>query len=204
MTAALHVALGLHPLFIDQNHDQSMNQLEQQLEKDTKVVAIGEIGLDYRSNTIERATQQQLFQQQLALADQYQRPLLLHILKAHQDATQILKAHHHHGGIVHAFSGSYEQAKHYIDQGFLLGIGGVASRPDAHKLHRVIQQVPLSALALETDAPDLPPIWAQGSRNSPLQIPRIAAVIAELRGEPVATIATETTANVSTLLSLPH
>ncbi len=198
----LHIAAGLHPLFIKKHPDNAIEQLEQLLDSEADIIAIGEIGLDYYSREVNREQQITLFQQQLELASRYRRPLLLHVRKAHQPVLNMLHHHPHHGGIIHAFSGSYEQAKLYIDQGFLIGIGGVVTRPNAHKLHRTVQQIPLDAMALETDAPDLSPTWAKGERNSPEQIPAIAAVVATLRTEPLEQVAQQTTANVMRTLAL--
>lgn len=199
---ALLPAIGLHPLFIDQHGTEATTQLIEMLTAHPEIIAIGEIGLDY--TTPNRTQQLTLFEQQMNIAYTHQLPMLLHVRKAHQPTLETLRSGNHSRGIVHAFSGSYEQARQYIDQGFLLGVGGVVSWKNAHKLHRVVKQVPLDAIALETDAPDLPPAWASGERNSPEQIPRIAATIAQLRGEKVEEVARQTTTNVSTLFSLPN
>ena len=198
----LHAALGLHPLLIAEHGEDAVAQLEQALSTHPEVVALGEIGLDFTID--ERGRQQALLEAQMEIARQRQLPLLLHVRKAHQQVIELLRTTAHNRGIVHAFSGSYEQAKLYIDQGFLLGFGGVTTRPNAHKLHRMIQQLPLEAIALETDAPDLPPIWAKGERNSPTQIPAITQHIATLRSESVEQIAQQTSRNVTTLLSLEY
>ena len=199
---SLYTALGLHPLFSSQHPSDGCQQLEQQLQQHPEVVAVGEIGLDYYPKNYDRALQQQLFSNQLLIAGRYHKPLLLHVRKAHQQVLELLKQQSHYGGIVHAFSGSYEQASEYIDAGFLIGVGGVVTRPNAHKLHRVVQQIPLSSIALETDAPDLPPSWAQGERNSPLHLPQIAQQIADIRGQPTKEVIEQTTHNVQQCLRL--
>lgn len=198
----LYTALGLHPLFIETHAADALEQLEERLEKHPEVVAVGEIGLDYYPTNINRNRQQQLFSAQLSIAYKQQKPLLLHVRKAHQDVLELLKRQPHHGGIVHAFSGSYEQARSYIDAGFLIGIGGVLTRSNAHKLQRVAQRIPPEAIALETDAPDLPPVWAKGERNSPLHLPAIAETLAKLRGCSVESLMEQTTKNVRTTLAL--
>ncbi len=197
---ALLLAIGLHPCFIDQHSEESLTQLNKNLAAHPEVIAIGEIGLDYTLSNQQQ--QNSLFEAQVNIACRHQLPVLLHVRKAHQQTLALLQSHLHHQGIVHAFSGSYEEATRYLDQGFLLGIGGVVTRTNAHKLHNVVKRVPLECLALETDAPDLPPAWARGERNSPEQIPKIAAAIAALRNEPVDRIAQQTTENVSALFSL--
>ncbi len=198
----LHIALGLHPLFIQQHEDSASTQLSKVLSTTPETVAIGEVGLDY---TIDHPHRQlQLLDDQMEIANQFHLPLLLHVRKAHQPMLQCIRRTKHHRGIVHAFSGSYEEARIYLDQGFLIGVGGVVTRPNAHRLHRVVRKIPLESIALESDAPDLPPVWARGERNTPLHIPAIAQHIAQLRNQPLERIANQTTANVRHLLSLPH
>ncbi len=200
--SALRPAIGLHPLFLNQHLPDDLNALDTMLSSNRHIVAVGEIGLDYYLAASDRSRQRKIFIQQLEIAAQHKRPLLLHVRKAHQEVIELLHKHSHYGGIVHAFSGSLEQAQQYIGMGFLVGVGGVVTRPNAAKLHRTVCGIPLQSIALETDAPDLPPVWAKGERNSPEQLPGIAQAIADLRKEPVTVIADETTRNVVKVLSL--
>ncbi len=198
----LHPAVGLHPLFLQQHEEGDLAALDALLERAPEIIAVGEIGLDHYLPDVDRSSQRSLFIRQLEIAHRHNRPLLLHVRKAHQEVIEILQKHDHHRGIVHAFSGSLEQAQQYIDMGFLVGVGGVATRPNAHKLHRTVRGIGLESIALESDAPDLPPIWAKGERNSPQHLPAIAHHIADLRGESVEQVALQTTSNVSQLFGL--
>lgn len=198
----LYPAVGLHPLFLQQHDEADLIALDTLLETTPEIVAVGEIGLDYYLPDSDRSSQRLLFIQQLEIADRHQRPLLLHVRKAHQEIIELLQSHNHHRGIVHAFSGSLEQAQQYINMGFLIGVGGVATRPNAHKLHRTVREIGLESIALETDAPDLPPIWAKGERNSPQHLPAIAQHVADLRGDSVEQLALQTTSNIRKLFRL--
>lgn len=200
--SCLRMAIGLHPLFLDQHTPEDLTALDTMLSSNNDIVAVGEIGLDHYLADSDRPRQRELFTQQLEIAKHHGLPLLLHVRKAHQEVIQLLHEHNHHGGIVHAFSGSLEQAQQYMEMGFLIGVGGVVTRPNAVKLHRTVSNIPLQSIALETDAPDLPPVWAKGERNSPEQIPAIAQAIADIRPEPVEAITAETTQNVIKVLSI--
>jgi len=198
----IHVAVGLHPLFLKRHQPDDLSRLNQALLEHPEIVAVGEIGLDFYGKAAERTAQLTLLIAQLEIAATFQRPLLLHVRKAHQQMVEQLQQFPSTRGIVHAFSGSYEQAQSYIDAGFLIGIGGVVTRSNAHKLHRIVKKIPLDAIALETDAPDLPPAWARGERNSPEQLPKIAEVVATLQNQTLTEVATQTSRNVSRLLNL--
>ena len=196
----LYPAIGLHPLYLDHHTPKDFQTMEQLLIDYPEINAVGEIGLDYYPAEIDREKQLALFVEQQKIAWKHQRPLLLHVRKAHTATLQLLQKNKSHGGIVHAFSGSLEQAREYIELGFLIGIGGVAARPNAKKLHRVIREIPATSIALETDAPDLPPIWAQGERNSPLQLPAITQTIATLRQQSLESLAEQSSKNVIKVL----
>ncbi len=198
----LYPAVGLHPLFLQQHDERDLIALDTLLGSAPEIVAVGEIGLDYYLPESDRSGQRSLLVQQLEIADRHQRPLLLHVRKAHREVIELLQSHNHHRGIVHAFSGSLEQAREYINMGFLIGVGGVATRPNAHRLHRTVREIGLESIALETDAPDLPPVWAKGERNSPQHLPAIARHIAALRGEPVEQVALQSTSNVRQLFEI--
>ena len=162
-------------------------------------VAVGECGLDTRIAT-PLALQQQLLCTHIDIANQRQKPLIVHCVKAHNELIALLKKHRVDcGGVIHAFAGSYETARQYIDLGFYLGVGGIITYARANKTRTAIKQIPLEFLLLETDAPDMPLQGKQGQRNSPEYIPRIAQVLAELRGVDVAEIAAATWANTERL-----
>lgn len=204
---ALYVACGIHPMYIPAKEQlaQSLSTLEQlfkQPEYTAKLCAVGEIGLDYYIENYHKAQQQQVFAEQLALAEQYQRPVLLHVRRAHADTIKLLKdLKFKQRGIAHAFSGSYEEAKEYIKLGFKIGLGGAGTYPQAQRMHRVLAQLPLDAIVLETDAPDLSPVSQQGKRNSPEFLPEICQQLAEIKGIPAEQLAQAATDNTCELFN---
>ncbi len=197
-----HPALGLHPCFLHDS-DVDLAALAQALE-DHDVVAVGEIGLDFRPGQADAEVQLPLLEQQLQLARRHSLPVLLHVVRAHD---QVLKLLRHYqlpqAGIVHAFSGSEQQAREYAKLGFKLGFGGAISYDRAHKLRRLAAELPLEWLVLETDAPDMPLAQYPGQPNEPSRVAEVAQLIAGLRGQSVAEIAEVTTATARQLLRLP-
>ena len=182
-----YLAPGLHPFYIEQHQPEHLLQLEQLLQQQD-CVAVGEIGLDtflpeHKQPEIF-AKQQDYFQQQLELARQYQKPVLLHIRKAHAESIALLKQQKFQlGGIAHAFSGGVEEAKALIKLGFKIGVTGQITNPNAKKLHRVVQKVGAEHLVLETDCPDMTPLCCQVSsqertRNTPVNLPYVLAGLA--------------------------
>ncbi|GAA0695805.1 metal-dependent hydrolase [Marinobacterium maritimum] len=197
-----HPALGLHPCF-PHDTDAALNSLAQALEVN-KVVAIGEIGLDFRPGQAEAEVQQPLFEQQLQLARKYDLPVLLHVVRAHDQVLKLLRRYQlPRAGIVHAFSGSEQQAREYAKLGFKLGFGGAISYDRAQKLRRLVLELPLEWLVLETDAPDMPLEQHRGQPNEPSRVAEVAQLIAALRGRPITEIAAITTATAQQLLRLP-
>jgi TatD DNase family protein len=193
-------ALGIHPLYTPQATDTDIATLDTHLNAhrdDPRLVAVGEIGLDGfvpEINTPEAFAQQtHFFEAQLQLAQRHQLPIILHVRRSADGLLKGLRQFPVAGGIAHAFNGSLQQAQMFIEMGFKLGFGGAMTYDRAIKLRALATELPLSALVLETDAPDIPPHWiytpaqdrekgqAQG-RNSPAELPRIASVLAELRG----------------------
>ena len=182
--------LGLHPCYITEHQHSDLVQLEQHLQHND-CIAVGEIGLDTYIAEIKQAEfyqkQQVFFVQQLALAKQYQKPVVLHVRKAHADVFKIIKQlKFSEGGIVHAFSGGIEEAKTYIKFGFKLGIGGSLTYPQAKRLHSVVNAMPIESLVIETDAPDMIPMLhrqenAKYTRNSPAYLPTVALALAQAK-----------------------
>lgn len=205
--ASLYVACGIHPMYIPATEQisDSLALLAQLLEQETtqeKLCAVGEIGLDYYIEHYDKAQQQQIFNRQLELANHYQKPVLLHVRRAHADSIKLLKQlKFKQGGIAHAFSGSYEEAKEYIKLGFKIGLGGAGTYPQAHRMHRVLQQLPLEAIVLETDAPDLTPVSQQGKRNSPEFLPEICQQLAKIKGISAELLAEASTKNACELFN---
>lgn len=199
----LYGAPGLHPMYLSHHKPGDIDSLSQLVEHE-KTIAIGEIGLDYFRGKETADQQQQLFEEQLALAKKRNKPVLLHVRKAHDQVLATLRRKHfHHGGIVHAFSGSYQQATQYIELGFLIGVAGTITYERARKTRQTMATLPLNALVLETDSPDLPLFGRQGKPNIPSHLPEIAAHLAALRGESLESIARATTANCIRALKLP-
>jgi TatD DNase family protein len=209
-------ALGIHPLYVRQAQDADLARLDEQLtlhRDDPRLVAVGEIGLDYfvpELNTSPLRERQELFYtEQLKLARKHGLPVILHVRRS---ADQLLKGLRTVGnatpwhGIAHAFNGSLQQAQAFVALGLKLGFGGALTYERAENLRRLATTLPLEAIVLETDAPDMPPHWlyktaeqraageAQG-RNEPDELPRIAQVLAELRGIDQALLAQATRVN---------
>ena len=158
--------------------------------------------LDFFLPGHDKKAQLALFEGQLKLAAKHQLPVILHVRKAHDEVLKLLRQIPLKGGIVHAFSGSMQQAQQYRGLGFLVGIGGGLTYPRAQRLQSLCSELPLSQIALETDAPDMPFCGHQGERNSPEYIPLVAEKLAELRDESLAEIAAQTSANVRNLFAI--
>jgi TatD DNase family protein len=206
-------ALGIHPLYTPQATEADLAQLDAALHThrhDTRLVAVGEIGLDgfvTALNTTEAQTkQQQFYKAQLKLAQQHQLPVILHVRRSADLLLKGLRDTPVVGGIAHAFNGSLQQAQTFIDLGFKLGFGGALTFDRALQLRRLATELPLSAIVLETDAPDIPPHWLYATadqraagqpqgRNEPAELPRIAQVLADIRGISLEALATATSAN---------
>jgi TatD DNase family protein len=214
-------ALGIHPLCVRRAQPQDLKQLDAELGQrlaDPRLVAVGEIGLDYFLPELTQSPlreQQELFyREQLMLARKHGLPVILHVRRS---ADRLLKhlrqlaPEEGWRGIAHAFNGSDQQAAEFIKLGFKLGFGGAVTFEPARQLRRLAAELPLDALVLETDSPDIPPHWlyttagerAQGQRqgrNEPAELPRIAEVVAALRGISCAQLAQASTANAMAAL----
>ncbi len=197
-------ALGIHPLYVGQSQEQDLKRLDEQLQRyrdDPRLVAVGEIGLDYFVPELIlsplREQQDFFYREQLKLARLHGLPVILHVRRSADALLKGLREIRPGGsgwsGIAHAFNGSEQQAQAFIDLGFKLGFGGALTYERALNLRRLVRSVPLEALVLETDAPDMPPhgLYTPAAQrvagqpqpaNEPAQLPRIAAVVAELRG----------------------
>jgi TatD DNase family protein len=202
-------ALGIHPLFTPHATEQDLQALEQALNQaqgDPHLVAVGEIGLDGFVPGLDMARQQHFYRAQLALAQRHGLPVLLHVRRSADALLSGLRQCPVVGGLAHAFNGSRQQADQFMAMGFKLGFGGALTFDRALQLRRLASELPLDALVLETDAPEIPPRWlyrtqaerAQGAvmgRNEPAELVRIAQCLAELRGMPLADLAQASTAN---------
>jgi TatD DNase family protein len=190
----LFPAFGLHPVFSATHSTADLSLLEARLAAQ-RSVAVGEIGLDFYIKDADRARQQALFEAQLVMARTAGLPVILHVRKAHDPVLSTLKRIRVTGGTAHAFNGSLQQARQYIELGFRLGFGGMLTYERSVKLRALAQALPLEAIVLETDAPDMVGAQHRGERNSPEYLPDCLAALAALRDEAPATIAARTTAN---------
>jgi TatD DNase family protein len=226
-------ALGIHPLYVPQAQEKDLDFLAQCIEgalekdaqglrSDTRLVALGEIGLDFFVPALcepaMREKQEFFYHAQLKMAHKFKLPIILHVRKSADELLKGLRRYVVQGGIAHAFNGSFQQAQTFIEMGFALGFGGALTFDRALQLRRLATELPLSALVLETDAPDIPPHWlyktqaerkselglALQARNEPSELPRIGAVLAQLRGLSVSDIAAATLANAQRVLPQLH
>lgn len=199
-----HIALGVHPWWAAAQPLVVLSELEQLLQTQAQqIAAVGEIGLDFALSEQTFIKQQQFFSAQLALAKQYRKPVILHHRKSQSALQAELKRQQFtEGGILHAFSGSQQQAKAFIDLGFKLGIGGTITYPRAEKTRKAVSKLPLSALVLETDAPAMPLNGFQGQANTPAQLLAVFNALAELRPEPAAELAAALWQNSMAVLRL--
>ncbi len=199
----LFSAPGLHPLYIQNHRPSHIDELEALAQK-SKISAIGEIGLDYFIESVDQTAQKHLFEQQLNIAKANQLPILLHVRKAHDQALATLRRKHFpYGGIVHAFSGSYQQAMQYIKLDFCIGVCGTITYSRAKRVRKIIKELPPESLVLETDAPDIPPAEHNGECNLPEYLPEIVASLAALRGETEKAVKSYTTSNATRVLGIP-
>lgn len=189
----LYPALGLHPCFIGQHQDNDLRLLSELLDS-VSVVAVGEIGLDFFVEGLDQDRQIHIFEAQLKLAAHYELPVLLHVRKAHDQVLKRLRQIKlRRGGIVHAYSGSHQQALQYLELGFKLGVGGTLSYDRATKLRTLVIDLPLDSFVLETDAPDMPLADFRNEPNQPTRVRLVAEILANLRGISLAELSSQTT-----------
>jgi TatD DNase family protein len=214
-------ALGIHPMYVRQAQEDDLARLDAQLQRyrdDPRLVAVGEIGLDYFVPELcaspLRERQERFYREQLRLARQHGLPVILHVRRSADPLLKGLREFMPAGGwhgIAHAFNGSEQQARAFIALGFKLGFGGAVTYERALQLRRLVSTLPLEAIVLETDAPDMPPHWLYTTAaereagvkqvpNSPAELPRIGAVIAGLRGISTDELAAATTRNAMAAL----
>jgi TatD DNase family protein len=214
-THELAYALGIHPLYVERADDADIERLGQALEAhrgDPRLVAVGEIGLDHFVPDTDRERQERFYAAQLRLARAVDLPVILHVRRSADTLLKHLRRTPVPGGIAHAFNGSDQQALAFVALGFKLGFGGAMTFERALQLRRLAQTLPLGAIVLETDAPDIPPQWLYRTAavrrsepgaavpNEPAQLPRIAETLAALRGISLAEIAEATWANACAAL----
>lgn len=201
-------AYGIHPLYVQHagNDDLAIlrNWLARASDGPQRPLALGEIGLDFFVADRQVERQESFFVEQLKIARDLELPVLLHVRRAVDQVLKNLRRIRVNGGIAHAFNGSRQQAEEFIRLGFKLGFGGALTYPGSTRIRRLAATLPLDAIVLETDAPDMPPAWLAGGRNTPEQLSRINAILAELRGVDARELAKATAFNALEVLPRLH
>ncbi|MBN4667984.1 TatD family hydrolase [Pandoraea nosoerga] len=196
-------ALGIHPLYTPRARDEDIATLRRAVEAamdDPRFVGIGEIGLDFFVKTLDPERQQFFYVEQLKIARDFDLPVILHVRRSQDALLKQLRIFTPRGGIAHAFNGSRQQADMFVERGFCLGFGGQMTFERALQIRRLAVDTPIDALVVETDAPDIAPEWRYKQRNSPAELPRIARVLAGLRGISAEALSQATCANALRVL----
>ncbi len=192
-------AAGVHPDYVGELSEEKISQLGELL-KEEKIVAVGEIGLDYYWDKENHETQKTWFIRQLNLAKERSLPVIIHSREAAADTMEIMKTHGRDlSGVIHCYSYSVEQAKEYVDMGFYIGIGGVVTFKNAKKLKEVVAEIPLTHIVLETDCPYLSPVPNRGKRNSSFNLIYVAEEIAKIKNISVEEVISKTEENARRL-----
>lgn len=194
-------ALGMHPMYTGNHRPAHLQALREAIER-YKPVAVGEIGLDLFVPDLDPAMQEFYFAEQLKVARDFDLPVVLHVRKANDQVLKQLRRIQVKGGIAHAFNGSPHQANEFLKLNFKLGFGGAMTYTRALNLRRLVVELPLDAIVLETDAPDIPPSFAYKQRNSPEYLPKIALEMANLRQMEYRDFAAATSQNACEVLGL--
>lgn len=201
-STGLFPAYGLHPMFLDSHRSEHLGQLREWLERE-RPVAVGECGLDYFVDGLDRDEQQRYLDQQLLLAREFDLPVILHARRAVDAVIAAIKQVGGIRGVVHSFPGSPEQARELYRLGFMIGIGGPVTYERAARLRRLAATMPIEHLLLETDSPDQPGAEHRGQRNEPARLAEVCDTVAALRGVAPDEIASSTTDNAVRLFNLP-
>jgi len=197
----LHPAYGLHPMYLAEHETEHLDDLAQWIERE-RPVAVGECGLDFFIDNLDRGVQYDYLDRQLELAREFELPVILHARRAFDDVAAAIRRVGGLRGVVHSFSGSEEQARQLWKLGFHLGIGGPVTYERAKRLRAIVAEMPIEFLLLETDSPDQPLAHHRGERNEPQRLVDVLQTVAELRGEPMESVAAATTANAERLFGL--
>ena len=189
----IYAAVGIHPSDTGELNEENFAWLKKQCRRE-KVLAVGEIGLDYYWDNVERDTQKEWFARQLAMANETRLPVIIHSRDAAKDTLDVMRAGEpvEKRGVIHCFSYTKETAREFVDMGYLIGVGGVVTFQNAKKLRECVEYLPLDRILLETDCPYLAPVPYRGKRNCSLYLPLVAAEIAGIKGISVEEV-TETT-----------
>lgn len=198
----LHAAYGLHPVFVKAHAPGDLDALREWIARE-RPVAVGECGLDFFVDGLDRDRQAFYFDAQLRLAREFDLPVIVHARRAVDAVIAAIRRVDGVRGVIHSWSGSGQQARQLIDLGFLLGIGGPVTYRRANRLRNLVATLPVEHLLLETDAPDQPDAQARGARNEPAFLLRVCDTVAALRGSTRDALAAATTANARLLFRLP-
>lgn len=198
----ISLACGVHPLNLEDEPFDYARLLK--LAQDDKVIAIGEMGLDYYYSEENKAEQQSVFAQQIAIANELVKPIIVHTRSAREDTIALLKAHNAEkcGGILHCFTENWEMAKQALDLGFYISISGIITFKNAEALRDVVRKVPLDRLLVETDSPYLAPVPYRGKQNQPAYTREVCDYVATLKGLTSEEFAQITTQNFERLFKI--
>lgn len=192
----IYGAIGMHPHDAKDLNGESLQELKR-IAKEPKIVAIGEIGLDYYWNHSPHDVQQRVFRRMIDFARELKKPIIIHDRDAHEDIFRIMKEEEARdvGGIFHCYSGSWTMAKEAVSMGFYISIAGPVTFHNARKTVEVVKEIPLEHLLIETDCPYLAPVPYRGKRNEPAYVVKVAEMIAEIKGVPLTDVALATLEN---------
>ena len=199
----IYAALGVHPEEVKELTEADMEKLKM-LSNNKKVCAIGEIGLDYYYDDVEKSLQREWFDRQISLAEEIDLPVIIHDRDAHRDCIDIIKRHdiRRIGGVMHCYSGSVEMAQELMPTGIYFGFGGTLTFKNAKKVRLAAEAIPIDRILLETDCPYLAPEPMRGKRNSSLFLHYVAEKLAEIKGISVSEVERITTENAKKLYKI--
>ena len=197
----VHAVVGVHPVDISKYNDEVEKEIEKLALNEEKVVAIGEIGLDYHWMADPKEVQAEGFRKQMALAEKVKKPVVIHTREALQDTLDILAEFPNVGGILHCYPGSYEAAKPFLDR-YYLGIGGTLTFKNNKKTKELVEVLPLEKIVIETDCPYLTPVPFRGKRNEPIYTKYVAEEIAKIKNISVEEVIKVTTENAKKIYGI--
>lgn len=197
----VHAVVGVHPVDISKYNDEVEKEIEKLVLNEEKVVAIGEIGLDYHWMADPKEVQAEGFRKQMALAERVKKPVVIHTREALQDTLDILAEFPNVGGILHCYPGSYQAAKPFLDR-YFLGIGGTLTFKNNKKTKELVEVLPLEKIVIETDCPYLTPVPFRGKRNEPIYTKYVAEEIAKIKNISVEEVIKVTTENAKKIYGI--
>lgn len=198
----LYAAVGVHPTEVDKMIEEDIDKLKTMCKENSKVVAIGEIGLDYHYTRQNDEIQKYWFEKQIQIAKETNLPVIIHSREASQECFDIIKKSNIRKGVIHCYSGSVQMALDYIQMGFYIGVGGVVTFKNAKKLIDVVETIPLNKILIETDCPYLAPVPNRGKRNDSHNLIYIAEKIGQIKQMSVNKVAKLTAENAKELFNI--